>query len=44
MGYREMELGNTSLKPNFYFKHLDSEYFDHLASCIQHMTEFLSTF
>lgn len=36
-------MGNTSLKPNFYFKHVDTEKFDHLASCISHMTNFLQT-
>ncbi len=41
MGYRAIETGNISLKPNFYFKHIEKEYFEHLASCISHMSEFL---
>ena len=41
MGYRAIETGNTSLKPNFYFKHIEKEYFDHLAGCISHMSDFL---
>lgn len=43
MGYRAIEMGNTSLKPNFYFKHIENEYFDHLADCISHMSDFLQT-
>lgn len=41
MGFQAVELGNTSLKPNFYFKHIDPDEFDHLRLCVDHMKKFV---
>jgi len=42
MGFKAMSLGNPALKPNYVFRHKETEHFENLRYCLKQIDDYLA--
>lgn len=42
MGFKAMSLGNPALKPNYVFRHKETEHFENLRYCLKQINDYLA--